>query len=103
MRNATPVSLMIASTAVLGLVACATPPAPPMPPAAGTFQCVAEAGAWAIGEPVGDELVAKVQADTHSRAVRVIRPGQAVTMDFRGDRVNVMLDGHDKVERVTCG
>lgn len=102
MRNATPVSLMIASTAVLGLAACATPPTPSMP-AAGTFQCVAEPGAWAIGEPVGDELVAKVQADTHSRAVRVIRPGQAVTMDFRGDRVNVMLDGHDKVERVTCG
>lgn len=103
MRNAKPVSLVIASTVVVGLAACATPPAPSVPPAAGTFQCVAEPGAWAVGKPIGDELVAKVQSDTHSRAVRVIRPGQAVTMDFRGDRVNLMLDGQDKVERVTCG
>lgn len=103
MRNAKSVSLVIASAAVAALAACATPPAPPVPPATGASQCVAEAGAWAVGKPVGDELVAKIQADTHSRAVRVIRPGQAVTMDFRGDRVNVMLDGQDKVERVTCG
>jgi hypothetical protein len=102
MRHATPVSLMIASTVALALAACATPPAPAVPPA-GAYQCVAASAAWAVGKPVSDELVAKVQSDTHSRAVRVIRPGQAVTMDFRGDRVNVMLDGQDRVERVTCG
>lgn len=103
MRNATPLSLMIASTAMLGIAACAPLPAPSTPPPGGTLQCVAGPGAWAVGKPVTDGLVAKVQADTHSRAVRVIRPGQAVTMDFRGDRVNVMLDGQDRVERVSCG
>lgn len=99
MRNA--MLLSLASAAVLGLAACATPPAPP--PAAGEFRCVAEAGAWAVGKPVSDEVVAKIQSDTHSRTVRVLRPGQPATMDYREDRVNVMLDGQDKVERVTCG
>lgn len=93
-------SFSLASTAVIALAACATPVPAPAP---GTFQCVAEAGAWAVGQPVSDALVAKITADTHSRTARVIRPGQAVTMDFRGDRVNVLLDAHDRVERVTCG
>lgn len=93
---------LAAATAVLGLSACATPPAA-MPPAGGTFQCVAEAGAWAVGQPVSDALVAKVTADTHSRTARVVRPGEAVTMDYRGDRVNVMLDMNNRVDRITCG
>ena len=99
MRNA--MSLSLASAAVLGLAACATPPA--VAPAPGTLACVAEAGAWAVGKPVSDDLVAQVISDTHSRTARVVRPGEAVTMDFRGDRVNLMLDLHDKVDRVTCG
>lgn len=34
---------------------------------------------------------------------RVIRPGDAVTMDYRPDRLNVYLDSQDVVERVNCG
>ena len=101
MRNA--MSLSLASATVLGLAACATPPAVVPAPAPGTLACVAEAGAWAVGKPVSDDLVAQVISDTHSRTARVVRPGEAVTMDFRGDRVNLMLDLHDKVDRVTCG
>lgn len=101
MRNA--MSLSLASAAVLGFAACATAPVPPPAPAPGEFRCVAEAGAWAVGKPVSDGLVAQVISDTHSRNARVVRPGEAVTMDFRGDRVNLMLDLHDKVDRVTCG
>jgi hypothetical protein len=92
---------VVATSAVLCLAACATPATPPPPPAAN--QCVAAMGAWAVGKPVSDELVAKVVSDTHSRTARVVRPGQAVTMDYRGDRVNVMLDEHDRVKEVTCG
>lgn len=101
MRKTT-TSASLAAAAVLGLSACATPPVA-TPPPGGTFQCVAEAGAWAVGQPVSDALVAKVTADTHSRTARVVRPGEAVTMDYRGDRVNVMLDLNNRVDRVTCG
>ena len=34
---------------------------------------------------------------------RVIRPGQMVTMDYVGSRMNIYLDDEDKVVRVTCG
>jgi hypothetical protein len=103
MHNAMPTplaSVAVNVAAAFGLAACATSPAPP---AAGEFQCVAEAGAWAVGNDVTADMVAKIRTDTHSRTVRVLRPGQPATMDFRGDRVNVMLDARDKVERVTCG
>jgi hypothetical protein len=97
----TAMSFSVAAVAALGFAACATPPAPA--PAPGQLQCVAGAAAWAVGQPLSDDLVNRVIADTHSRTARVVRPGQAVTMDFRGDRVNVMLDMQDKVDQVTCG
>lgn len=34
---------------------------------------------------------------------RVILPGQAVTMDFQAERLNVLIDGNAAVERVYCG
>ena len=38
-----------------------------------------------------------------ARAVRVIRPGQAVTMDYRADRLNVEIDSADTITAVRCG
>lgn len=35
--------------------------------------------------------------------IRVIRPGDNVTMDYRTDRLNVELDENDVVTRVYCG
>jgi hypothetical protein len=35
--------------------------------------------------------------------VRVVRPGEMVTMDFRADRLTVTVDGHGVITRVSCG
>ena len=35
--------------------------------------------------------------------VRVIRPGMAVTMDFRPERLNFDIDGANTVSRIYCG
>ncbi|HLT98967.1 MAG TPA: I78 family peptidase inhibitor [Burkholderiaceae bacterium] len=34
---------------------------------------------------------------------RVLRPGMVMTMDYRGDRLNVVIDEAGKVDRVYCG
>lgn len=34
---------------------------------------------------------------------RVIYPNQAVTMDFRKDRLNISVGKSDRIERVYCG
>jgi|GEM_PF-2311557 len=74
----------------------------------------------AVGEPnpatpaadapaCGDhaDLVGKAIADVDTTVlgddVRVIKPGQPVTMDFRADRINIKLDDQDVVTEVTCG
>ena len=35
--------------------------------------------------------------------VRVIRPNQAVTMDFWPDRINFMIDDTETIAAITCG
>jgi len=38
-----------------------------------------------------------------AKAVRVIRPGTAVTMDYRGDRLNLKTDDGGVILSVSCG
>jgi hypothetical protein len=123
MRLIRPLSLALAS--LFALAACATPSqepppaddsadgfaAPPPPPAmedAGpneetAMTCEAKPGLWAVGKIADEALITKVKADTGSDRSRVIRPGMAVTMDYREDRVNLEVDAENRVLTVRCG
>ena len=122
-----PLPLLLALACTLPLAACATPaqdPAPAAPEAADAdfapappppaledegireeplVSCNQEAGQWAVGQIADEALVAKVQADTRSSRVRVIKPGMMVTMDYREDRVNIEVDADNRVTVVRCG
>lgn len=118
--------LSLAFAAGFALAACATPPqetappadaaaapefaqAPPPPamdapaPEETPMTCDPAPGQWAVGQIADEALVAKVRADTHSERVRVIRPGMAVTMDWREDRLNLEVDADNRVLTVRCG
>src|SRR5690554_6490763 len=95
-----------AVAAMLALGACATPPGDavsqaqaaqagneviatdPAAAEAATRQCDADAAQSLIGHEASEATVAKAAAGA-TGTVRVIRPGQAVTMDYRADRLNV--------------
>lgn len=47
----------------------------------------------------GDE----VNESMFPQGSRVLRPGMVMTMDYRGDRLNVVIDDNGKVDRVYCG
>ena len=34
---------------------------------------------------------------------RILRPGQPMTMDQSGQRVNVVVDAQNRITRITCG
>lgn len=60
--------------------------------------CGASRFAALVGQPKS-----VVDRTTFPPGSRVILPGTAVTMEYREDRLNVLIDGNATVERVYCG
>lgn len=90
-----------------GLAACAqdTPAPTAEPPTGavsgapdGTDACGAKANARLIGLPLSDPSVPPA-----SPKVRHIRPGDAVTEDYRIERLNIYVTGADVIESINCG
>ena len=103
MRRLLPV---LALATVLPLAACSTTMPPmntggPYPPL--EMQCDADRARWAIGREATAEVVEEVRAATQSRDVRVIHPGQAVTMDYSTVRVNIHVNERNAITSITCG
>lgn len=102
---------LFASALILSLAACAanTPSTPePMPtepaqPAAESKQCDASKAQWAVGQAASPDVVDRVVKDSGSRASRVLKPGQPMTMDYREDRVNIHTDDKNVITEVKCG
>ncbi|KQM30087.1 I78 family peptidase inhibitor [Sphingomonas sp. Leaf10] len=53
------------------------------------------------GQPVPEALLA--QARAHPGQVRIVRRGQAMTMDLRPDRLTIMVDDDGRVIAARCG
>lgn len=66
--------------------------------------CAAAAHALSVwvGKPYAD-AASVLQPAGPVTAIRVIRPGTAVTRDYRIDRLNVDLDDKDVVTKIYCG
>jgi Peptidase inhibitor I78 family len=87
----------------LPLAACAGKPmrtGGPLPP---TLACDPAPARWAIGKVAGADVLERIRLDSHAQVVRVIRPGQVVTMEFSAGRVDVRVDASDVVLGVSCG
>ncbi|MBD8551452.1 hypothetical protein IFT85_12205 [Sphingomonas sp. CFBP 8764] len=78
-----------------------TPPgaATPTPPGA---TCKIEALGDLIGKRASDARADVMLPRSGARTLRWIAPNDAVTMDFRTDRLNVYVDGASRIERFTC-
>ena len=72
-------------------------------PAPAAMTCDAAKAQSAIGQVATQAVVDKVVADSGARNARVIKPGMAVTMDFREDRVGINVDAENKITSITCG
>jgi Peptidase inhibitor I78 family len=100
---------VIAALATAALAAC-TPTAESeavAPPESNTTDpftsCDAAKGQYAVGQKFSDALAAELKTKTGADKLRVIAPGMAVTMDFRGDRLNISYDANNLIDRVSCG
>jgi hypothetical protein len=93
---------MVSAALVLALAACVPhPPEGAPPPPSG--QCDADPAASVVGREATAELVAEARRLSGARQVRVIRPGQMVTMEYSAERLNLHVDARNRVERLACG
>ena len=88
---------------LLALAACAHREATPPVVTDLSKPCQVEPLAALVGRPGSAVLASDALARSNARALRWIRPRQAVTMDFREDRLNIQVDRDDLVTHFTCG
>lgn len=91
-----PLLPICALAATLALSACAEVMPATEAPAEDTC------GAAAFQNLIGQD-VSPVFATTFTTPIRVIRPDDAVTMDFQAERLNFRVDANEIVRSVTCG
>lgn len=72
-------------------------------PAPDTGECDAAPAQGFVGKLSTPDRNVEIQRLTGARTLRWIGPNQAVTMDYRTDRVNVFYDADTLVTQITCG
>ncbi len=65
--------------------------------------CSAEAAQGYVGQKAERSVVESAIKASDAKSVRVIEPDMMVTMDFRGDRLNIRVDAAGKITTITCG
>ncbi|MCW4456164.1 I78 family peptidase inhibitor [Flavobacterium sp. MXW15] len=105
------VSLLLPAACLFSLSACAsqsTPvassePAPVAAPIDGGAVCRPETLTGFVGQTATEEVVKKAVSESGARHARVAKPGMAMTMDFRQDRLTIMVDAQNRIEQISCG
>ncbi|TEA77714.1 I78 family peptidase inhibitor [Allopusillimonas ginsengisoli] len=83
------------------LAACVAPTQSSAPTTPGV--CSTERTSSIQGHHISPELEQKAEQLSGASTVRVLRPGQVITREYRADRLNLQLDSYDVVVRVHCG
>lgn len=102
-------SFHIPSVICLSLFLAACAPAQSLQPAsggptiAGDGTCKVDGLEWAVGKKATQEVMARIWRDSGSGLIRPIAPDQAVTRDYRADRINVHIDDDNVIGGVDCG
>ena len=93
----------LAAIVAVPLAACAQMPLVDETPVMGAGQCNTSKLGDLIGKTATSAVVADAQQRSMSRTVRVIKPGMAVTMDYRTDRLNIDVTDRNVVTATRCG
>ena len=83
----------------------ASMPAPAMtamPPAV-VQECNDDAAQDVVGRKATDEVIEQARQSSGATVARALRPDMVITMEYRGDRLNLRTDTNDVVVSVGCG
>lgn len=65
--------------------------------------CSAEPAQRFVGRTADEDTVRAAVSASGAKAARVIKPDMMVTMDYRGDRLNLRVDDAGKIIEISCG
>lgn len=86
--------------AIFAVAACA--PIAPLP-GVPTGECSAKGLGNLIGGSATPSLVNRAKRRAGASVVRVLKPGQIVTMEYLNGRLNVNVDDRNRVKSFNCG
>ena len=72
------------------------------PPEETHVVCQSNSLAWTVGKTADETLVRRAQLEATAKVVRVLRPGQMVTMEYSDQRLNLHVDGDNHVTSYSC-
>jgi hypothetical protein len=72
-------------------------------PGLGDHSCSAENAQRYVGHKADRSVAAAAMKASGAKLVRVIEPDMMVTMEFRGDRLNIRVDDAGKIIAIDCG
>lgn len=79
------------------------PPEQPAPPTETDDACGAGRISALVDSLPTDAVMGRIRGQTRGKPIRIIRPGDAVTMDYRADRLNIELGDDGRIKRFRCG
>ena len=97
------IAILLSPTLAACTSAIPLQPAEGGPAVKGDGRCDAAPVSWAVGQKGDEQVMKKVWQQSGAGLIRPIAPGQAVTLDFRQDRINVHLDAGNTITRLDCG
>ncbi len=72
------------------------------PPEDTHLVCQSNTLGWTIGKTADETLVRRAQLEATAKFVRVLKPGQMVTMEYSDERLNLYVDDTNTVIRYSC-
>lgn len=75
----------------------------PAAPVQEASMCDATKAQFAVGQAYSDALAEQARTAAGAKIVRRLVPGQIITMEFSGERLNLDTDSAGKVIDVRCG
>jgi hypothetical protein len=80
-----------------------TTPAPAATPAGGNGQCDASAVQSVVGERFSERAAQGAQSRAGASTLRVLQPGQVMTMEYNPQRLTIVVDESGAVASARCG
>lgn len=75
----------------------------PMPAGPASSDCDADAVQNMLGQVYRDSVGETARQRSGSRRIRLLRPGQVMTMEYDPSRINIILDDKGAIQALRCG